>query len=322
MERSMKDQYTYRIRNWQQYNDSLIQRGSITVWFSDDAIESWLEASKESRGKGRPQIYSDNAILSALMIRLVFHLPLRALQGYLMSLMKLLNLDLPIPHYTRICRRAKSLGRHLKKLSRKLPTDLVFDSTGLKVYGEGEWKVRQHGKDKRRTWRKMHIAICPDTHEIILVSLTENNIADSDAMNTMCKHVPGSVTRVYGDGAYDKASCRRNLNHMGIEAVIPPRKNAALQKGVQESWRKARDESVVEIFGLGGDGDGRRLWKKLKRYHRRSIVETAMFRYKTLFGARLRSRKIFYQQAEVLAGCLAINKMNRLGMPRGRWISG
>ena len=118
-----------------------MQRGSITVWFSEDAIEKWL-AEKEEGKKGHPTIYSDNAILTALMIRSVFHLPLRALQGFLTSLVLLMNIDLPIPNYTRICRRAKSLGQELRNLSHRSVTDLVIDSTGLKVYGEGDlWEI-------------------------------------------------------------------------------------------------------------------------------------------------------------------------------------
>lgn len=104
----------YRICNWNDYNKSLIQRGSITVWFSPDTIKIWT-ASKESKEKGRPKIYSDEAILTTLIIRSVFHLPLRALQGFLTSLVRMLSIGLPVPSYTQICRRAKLLGQELKK---------------------------------------------------------------------------------------------------------------------------------------------------------------------------------------------------------------
>jgi len=185
----------YRIRNWNDYNKSLIQRGSITVWFSEDYIKKWT-APKEIGKKGGPKLYSgqscpsgqemyksgrglypshlnfektpplregspnaskrreDDAIVTALIIRSVFHLPLRALEGFLSSLVMILSVGLPIPSYTQICRRAKLLGQELKKLSRKNVTNIVIDSTGLKVYGEGEWKVRQHGISKKANMEK------------------------------------------------------------------------------------------------------------------------------------------------------------------------
>ena len=134
----------YRIRNWNEYNKSLIQRGSITIWLSEDAVKKWLAPRKVGK-KGRPELFSDDAILAALMIRFVFHLSLRALQGFLTSLIVLLSAELPVPYYTQICRRAKALGQELKKLSRKNISDIVIDSTGLKVYGEG-------GMESKATW--------------------------------------------------------------------------------------------------------------------------------------------------------------------------
>jgi hypothetical protein len=128
----------YRVRNWRDYNRSLVQRGNITVWFSPDAIDKWLAAPTGKRG--HPSIYSDDAILTALLIRFVFHLPLRALEGFLFSLVSALRLHLHTPSYSQICRRAQLLGKKLERLTKRKITDLVIDSTGLKVYGEGEWK--------------------------------------------------------------------------------------------------------------------------------------------------------------------------------------
>ena len=99
---------SYRIKNWSQYNRSLIQRGSIIFWFSDESIKRWKSTSHTGE-KGRPQEYSDDAILCALLIRTVYHLPLRALEGLLRSLAELLKLDIKIPSYSQICRRAKDL---------------------------------------------------------------------------------------------------------------------------------------------------------------------------------------------------------------------
>lgn len=211
----------YRIRNWNEYNKSLIQRGSLTVWFSEDAIKKWT-APKEIGKRGRPKLYSNDAILTSLIIRSVFHLPLRALQGFLASLVMMLSTGLPIPSYTQICRRAKLLGQELTKLSRRNITDVVIDSTGLKVYGEGEWKVRQHGFSKRRTWRKLHLAVCPDSNEIIFEMLTENKVADCEVYPKFLEAMPKCVKRTYGDGAYDKEQCyAANVNHGAIPIIRP-----------------------------------------------------------------------------------------------------
>lgn len=302
----------YNVRNWKDYNKSLIQRGSITVWFSEDAIDKWH--ATPTRSRGRPAIYSDEAILTALLIRFVFNLPLRALEGFLSSLVLVMGLSLSTPSYSQICRRAQLLGKNLKRLTKRKITDLVIDSTGLKVYGEGEWKVRQHGICKRRTWRKLHLAICPDTNEILFVKLTNNKTPDHKIYPQFLKQAPKTVKRTYGDGAYDRKECyRENFNH-GSSPIIPPQRNARYQPNAPD-YLQSRNYAVCEILGLGGDDTARRLWKKLKSYHRRSLAETGMYRFKTQFGEKMRSRLLQNQQSEAYVKAIILNKMTSLGMP-------
>lgn len=309
----------YRIRNWAEYNKALVNRGSLTIWFSDDSIGGWL--AKQSNQKGRPRIYSDEAILCALIVKAVYRLPFRALRGFICSLLQLLGHNLPVPCYTRICRRAAELGQRIEKLRTRKPTDIVFDSSGLKVYGEGEWKVRQHGKSKRRTWRKIHLALCPDSHEIILSYLSENNEADCEVIPKMKDHLPRSVKRSYGDGAYDKELCYREFHRAGIKPIIPPQRGAVLHDLLKDPWMKDRNDAIRAITGLGNDDDARKIWKKLMGYHRRSLGETGFYRWKTVFGGELKSRNIPNQRGEVYAKSIAINKMTSLGMPRGEWVA-
>jgi IS5 family transposase len=316
----MNTAHTYRIRNWSEYNKALIKRGSVTVWF-EDAVPVWKETHRSGK-KGRPQTYSDEAILCALVIRSVYHLPLRALQGFLIWMFSMMTLSLPVPCYTRICRRAASLGRELKKLSTKRPTDIIFDSTGVKVYGEGEWKVRQHGKGKRRVWRKVHLGICPHSHEIILSQLTDSAEPDARAAERMLGKLPKRVKRVYGDGAYDQGPFRRKAHRRGIHTIIPPRRGSKLQDIEAKPWMKSRNDAVLAMKGLGDDDEARALWKMLSGYHKRSLVETTMSRFKGIFGPGFRSREWGRQQAELYAKSVALNKMTRLGMPKGRWVTG
>lgn len=301
----------YRIRNWKDYNKSLVQRGNITIWFSQDAIDKWRAVPTGKRG--RPSIYSDDAILATLLIRFVFHLPLRALEGFLSSFVLALGMSLRIPSYSQICRRAQLLGKDLQRLSKKKITDLVIDSTGLKVYGEGEWKVRQHGYSKRRTWRKLHLAICPDSNEILFVKLTDNKTPDHKIYPQFIKAAPKTVKRTFGDGAYDRMICyRANYDH-GSTAIIPPQKNGQCRT---DALLLERNKSLLEIKGLGGDENARKLWKKLKGYHRRSLAETGMYRFKRLFGSDLKCRTFQGQRSEAYVKAKALNIMTSLGMPQ------
>lgn len=311
---------SYRIKNWSEYNRSLVQRGSINFWFSEEAINKWSNETRTNK-KGRPEIYSDDAILCALLIRTVYHLPLRALEGMLLSLSSLLHLSIPIPSYTQICRRAKSLGKVLKKLSNRRPCDIVFDSTGLKVYGEGEWKVKQHGASKRRTWRKLHLGVDPDSKEIIIADLTSNGLGsgDGEVGKRLMRKSPKGTKRVFADGAYDGSKFRKEVVKAGAEPIIPPPKSAVINPNPADEATVKRNEAIAEIKGLGGDDRGRKIWKILKNYHRRSLAETAMYRIKQLTGGNLRSREWERQRIEGYVKCLVINKMTKLGMPKGIW---
>jgi len=305
----------YRIRNWRQYNQSLINRGSITFWFDEHAIQNWHSASRTGK-RGRPDIYSDDAIRCGLMIRAVFRTPLRALQGFLKSLIIILGLDLTCPHYSVFCRRAKGLRIPLRKLLKpgeKL--NIIFDSTGLKVFGEGEWKVRKHGYSKRRTWRKVHVGMCADSGQVVVSALTSNSVSDDEAMIQMMEALEGiPLGDVLGDGAYDTTDCREAINDRGGRQVIPPDKTAQLQKGKPIPCLKARDEAIQRIQELGLEG--RVQWKQEINYHRRSRVETLMFRYKTILGDRLVSRNESIQATEVAIKLDVLNRMTELGMPK------
>lgn len=309
----------YRIRNWSEYNKALVNRGSLTIWFSKESMDKWNAAPESTRG--RPKIYSDEAILCALMIKAVYKLPFRALRGLMLSMIGLLGLCLNVPCYTRICRRAAELGQEIRRFSNKKVTDIVFDSSGLKVYGEGEWKVKKHGKSKRRTWRKLHLAICPDSHDIVLSYLGENSEADCEAAPKMTLNLPSSVKRGYGDGAYDTASVRAGFHGHGINSIIPPKRGSVLHSLETEPWMKDRNEAIRAIMGLGNNDEARKIWKILAGYHRRSLGETAFYRWKILFGEKLQARKLKSQRGEAYAKSKALNKMTSLGMPKGEWVA-
>lgn len=176
----------YKTTNWKQYNKALINRGSLTFWIDEEAISEWKQSKQNKRG--RPRHFSDLAITTALMVKRVFSMPLRALQGFLDSVFKLANIPLVCPHYTCISRRAKEVEVSFKTKTRGVIQHLAIDATGLKVYGEGEWKVKKHGTDgKRRVWRKLHLAVDTSTHEIVAAELSLSNVTDAEVLPNLLK---------------------------------------------------------------------------------------------------------------------------------------
>ncbi|MEZ8714215.1 IS5 family transposase [Vibrio alginolyticus] len=148
----------YKTTNWKQYNKALINRGSLTFWIDEEAIRQWKQSKQDKRG--RPRQFSDLAITTTLMVKRVFSMPLRALQGFIDSVFSLANVPIVCPHYSCISRRAKQVEVSFKPKTRGAIQHLAIDATGLKVYGEGEWKVKKHGTDgKHRVWRKLHLAV-------------------------------------------------------------------------------------------------------------------------------------------------------------------
>lgn len=182
----------YKITNWAKYNASLVRRGDITLWFDEDVIDQWEHDNAESK-VGRPFVYSDLAIESLLVLRELFRLPYRQTEGLGRALVKLMDVDVAIPHHTSLQKRAGKLNVAIDAPRASGPIDVVVDSTGLKVYGEGEWKVRQHGIGKRRTWRKLHLAVDPATHAIVAQTLTENQQHDADHVEPLLNQVSGAV---------------------------------------------------------------------------------------------------------------------------------
>lgn len=300
----------YRVRNWSEYNRSLVKRGSLTIWVDEDAVKSWLEQERSGK-RGAPRLYSDAAIRTILILRTVYHLPLRAAQGFAQSIFDLMGIELPIPDYTTTWRRSENLEMPELKRKKDEALHLVIDSSGLKVFGEGEWKVRQHGYSKRRTWRKLHIGVDESTGEIVTAVITSNNVSDGEVIEDLLNQVEGQIGQVSADGAYDHRDCYNSIRNRGATAAIPPRSGARIwQHGNSKGEGLSRDENLRRCRQVG-----RAKWKEEIGYHRRSKAENAFFRYKTIIGSRLRSKKFANQATETFIGCLILNKMTELGMP-------
>ena len=297
----------YRLRNWPHYNKALVRRGSLTLWLDANAADIWLDQDRPAR-RGRRRTYTDAAILCALLMREVYHLPLRSTLGLVSSVLRLMQVAAPAPHYSTLSRRARLLSVGLAAHAGRPIKHPVIDSTGLKVYGEGERKVRVHGADKRRTWRKLHIAMATEAHQITAALITDKDELERTALPALLEQTAGEIERVCADGAYDFEQCYRAVKQRGAVALIPPRSDVVIRG---RSHFEQRDENLRRIRELG-----RKRWKHESTYHRRSLVETAFFRLKFIFSQRLRSLRGDTQAAEVLLRCAALNRMTSLGTPQ------
>ncbi len=305
-----KKKQAYRLRNWNQYNKALVERGSLSVWVSEDVLSTWHNRARTGK-RGKPTCYTDTAILCMATLEEVYGLPLRATEGLTRSIIKRLGVELSVPCYTTLSRRRRSLEVEMPRLKKSGPLHLVVDSTGIKVYGEGEWKVRQHGYTRRRTWRKLHLGVDEATLEFVAVVVSTNSFKDSQLLPDLLEQVPDELSQVSADGAYDSRNCYDAIREREARAAIPPQKRARIwQHGNTKAERHLRDENLRAIRKKG-----RREWKRESGYHRRSLAETQVFRVKTIFGGRVSARSFSGQAAQMLVRCATLNRMTHLGMP-------
>ena len=315
---SVKSKMVYRVKNWSSYNRALVARGSLTVWIDDCLWPQWYAQQPPQRGA--QLVYSDQAIEWMLTMRVLFGWPLRQTQGFIQSLLDLMGVAVAVPDYSTLSRRQGALAVVLPTKRSDQPMHLVVDSTGLKVYGEGEWNVRQHGWTKRRTWRKLHVGVNEATGEVVAQTLTSHRIDDASQVVDLLAQVDEAVAAVGGDGAYDRHKVFDALatppSGPPIEPIIALRKDARIQQhGNCKGPPLARDEILRTMRRKGRQG-----WKQESGYHRRSLAETLIYRYKHLIGGTLKARSEANQQVESRIGCAILNRMIHLGKPQSERI--
>lgn len=301
---------SYRIRNWSEYNAGLKQRGSLTFWLSEDILDEWMNREATGR-RGASLTDSDLAIATFETLKSIYGLAGRQTEGLLHSLFDLMGLDLPVPEHSTVSRRKGQLSIALPVVPKTGSVHLVVDATGIKVYGEGEWKTRQHGVSKRRTWRKLHLGIDEATGEILAGVVTSNKVHDSEVLLDLLEVTDADLEQVSADGAYDIRPGYEVIQERDAKAGIPPRKNAKIgQHGNCKAPPHPRDENLRAIRQ-----HGRKTWKRQSNYHRRSLAETTMCRLKTIFGGKVRSRSFDNQATELLLQCAALNRMIQVAKP-------
>jgi hypothetical protein len=203
----------------------------------------------------------------------------------------LLKLDeLPIPNYSTLSRRAQRLKVSLQvKRATNQPLHILIDSSGLKIYGEGEWRQQKHGAKSRRRWRKLHIALDAETRQLVAVELTTDEVGDPTAFPDLLAQTEGEIASFTADGAYDCDSVYQAMaNHQSdiVDVIIPPRSTAVPSEHAA-TQPTPRDRHLQLIADRGRMG-----WQRASGYNRRSLVENGFYRYKTIIGRRLHARNL------------------------------
>ena len=308
-------QKAYRVRNWREYETGLRARGSLTVWLglTDGKLANWNSPRPTRRKPGRQRKYSNHAIETTVTLGLVFGLASRQTEGFLRSLLTLLNLDNDVPDHSTISRRKARLGKVASYERRTVkPVHLLIDSSGLSVH-VGQLRT----PPKARDYRKLHLAVDEQTSDVVACELTSTRARDASRVASLVGQIERPIASAKADAAYDTGDVYKTLEnhraHRSPKVLIPPRKGAQLaldSAGTRQRNRNIRARSRV----------GKRKWYVASGYSRRSKVETTFHRYKAILGSAMRARGLASQRVEVRLGCKILNTMTALGIPDGEMI--
>lgn len=304
----------YKTTNSREYDQSLKNRGSLTIWISEDAINQWNIDSSIKKKRGGQTIYSDFAIETCVVLGMVYKQRLRQTEGFVESIIKLMNVNLEVPDFTTISRRSK----HIKippcvKRSNE-GVVVAIDSTGVKIYGEQEWQKEKYKSTKtRKSWRKLHLAIDVDGN-VLSSALTLHDVGDSSMVSELLDQIEDPIDTILADGAYDQPSTYEAMsdhqekfgNGLIIKAAIPPNLGFRPEMPI---------DSKLRVDNIRILEKGRQKWQKEVSYGRRAKVENTMFRYKTIIGNKLKSRSFLNQKTESKVAIKILNTMTQLGMP-------
>jgi len=301
----------YRVTNWPSYEAGLRQRGDLTFWVDEAALAGW-QAPRRSTPGGQPR-YSELAIELVLTLRLVFHLALRQAEGFTRSVLQLLGMALPVPDHTPLSRRGRAFaGRQPRVQAGTGPVHLVLDSTGLELFGQGEWCAAKHRRLRRR-WLKLHLGVDASTGEIAAHMLTDGDEDDAAQAPALLRQCQGTLASVTADGAYDRdpvyQAAAAQQPEPPPEVVIPPRADA-VPSTTDPDQQTLRDRHVRLTADRGRIG-----WQRVTGYGKRNHAETTMGRYKHLIGPKLRARSRPGQLGEVALAVQVLNRMIREAKP-------
>lgn len=296
---------SFKVQNWPEYEAGLRRRGSLTLWIENAVLDRWQSVGPLGQAR-----YLDIAIEASLMLRTAFKMALRQTEGLMESVLTLMSLTITAPDHTTVSRRAVGLTVTKSTKAPRGPLHVLIDSTGLQVFGAGQWLEEKHGEKSLRTWRKLHLAVDADTGMIVAQALTDQHTDDPSQVGPLLGQVEEEIGKVTADGAYDGEPTYQTIAQHGddIEVVIPPRKTAV--PGAGSNVPNQRDRHIEMI-----NTEGRLAWQEATGYGQRARVETTMGRYKSIIGTRLKSRGFEAQQTEASIGVAVLNRMLAAGRP-------
>ncbi|WP_448205687.1 IS5 family transposase [Azospirillum sp. sgz302134] len=299
----------YRVRNWADYDAGLRARGSLTIWFTADAVDRWRAETRTTPGGQRT--YSDLAIATALSLRALFRLPLRQTEGLVGSLLQLLGVELAVPDHSTLSRRAKAVCLPAMPASPSGTVQLLVDSTGVKLCGPGEWLVEKHGTQRRRAWKKRHVGLDAVSGRIVAATLTDHDVDDGSQVGALLGQVEEPLAAFVADGAYDQTGVTETVaEHTPDAAVVVPPRSTAVPSANAATNPTQRDRPLRHIAK-----HGRMAWQKASRYNVRALVEAFFSRWKRVIGDGLRFRTEDRRNTEIAIAVRILNHMLDLGRP-------
>ena len=301
-------------RDWPKYNNSLVNRGYLTLFISKDFADSWFvkyDDNTPRRRGGQPK-YTESAITALLSLRFVFKQPLRAMEGFAKSLILIMGLDIEVPDYTTLSIKLREMKIKLPPVCKDSGGGYVasVDSTGLKIHGQGEWNRKKHSQKDRRQWVKMHLMVDNETMQILSVESTADDVHDCEVFDQLVDSAPATIDKVLGDGAYDTLASHKKSLDNGINLVALPRGNAVVNPESTEAHIIKRNEHVDRYKKKGIYA-----WANKNGYWDRNRAETTMSRFITTFSGSLSSRKVISQKNEIVLKCSILNIFTNVTMP-------
>lgn len=316
-----------RIKNWSAYNNGLVNRGNFTFLIE----KSLLEPPKQTGKAGHPFVYPDALILVLAELREFTQLPFRQLIGLVKGLAGFAHVELP--SYSALCKRMSKLCVPPNIDSEQLDNGFFFlvDSTGLKTDGEGEWFRHKHGKHEKRGWIKLHIGIDYKSEQIVAHEATLENVVDEKILPKLVDATKNKdkIGQIIGDGAYTHHKLYQQIEEeRGLSLLAPPHKNAKVHmsfehghagrrcsggnyaKLIDDPGWETHNKHVRGVIRLGLDQ-----WKDEVGYHKRSLVETTMYRLKTAFSGKLKSRKSKNRKIEIAIRISLLNRWTTQSLP-------
>jgi hypothetical protein len=299
----------HRVRNWAEYDAGLRARGSLTVWFTQEAVERWRAETRTTPGGQRT--YSDLAITTALTRRAVSRLPLRQSEGLIAPIVQRLGVELAVPDPSTLSRRARTLRLPAVSASSGGAVELLVDRTGVKLCGPGEWRVGKHGTQRRRAWKKLHIGLDAAGGRIVAVPRTDHDVDDGSQVSALLDQIEEPLASFIADGAYDQAGVTEAVaEHTPDAAVVVPPRSTAVPSANAETNPTQRDRHLQDIAE-----HGRMAWQTSSRYTVRARIEAFFSRWKRVLGDALRFRTEDRRNTEIAIAVRVLNCRLDLGRP-------